>query len=123
VDAIGMATVLVIDDEPLVQMALADLLEEARHTAILARAGRSALDDLAAGGYDLVITDLNMPEVSGWDVARWMATHRPEVPVIAISGRIVEGLDDTWLKRFSAFLAKPLDETVLLDHVARLAPV
>lgn len=115
-----MANVLVIDDEPLVQMTLADMLEEAQHTPILARSGRPALEDLAAGGYDLVITDLNMPEVSGWDVARWVAAHRPDVPVIAISGRIVEGLDESWLNRFAAFLAKPLDESVLLDQIARL---
>jgi CheY-like chemotaxis protein len=117
-----MARILVIDDEPLIQLAIADMLEEARHSPIASTIGPALLGQLASADYDLVVTDLNMPQVNGWDVVRWVKEHRPAVPVIAVSGRFSRDLDPVWRQQFAAFLAKPLDEVELVATVNRLLP-
>jgi CheY-like chemotaxis protein len=71
---------------------------------------RSLRKDLAHGRYDLVLTDLNVPGMSGWDVAQSIREHHPDVPVCAVSGRITDDLDAAWLRPFSAVLGKPVDE-------------
>jgi CheY-like chemotaxis protein len=115
-----MARILVIDDEPLIQHAIADMLEDGRHVPIVTPIGAGLLEHLGVVEYDLVVTDLNMPQVNGWDVVNWVRANRPHVPVIAISGRIVAGLDPGWRARFSAVLAKPIDDATLVATVNRL---
>ena len=116
-----MARVMVIDDEAMVRLALADLLEAAGHTALMARQGPQLQDDLQYLAYDVVVTDLSMPQFNGWDVVRWLRINRPKVPVIAISGRIDRELDPGWYKSFVALLPKPLDDAALLQAVERAA--
>jgi CheY-like chemotaxis protein len=116
----SMASILLPDDEALVQMMLAQVLEDAGHTAIQGRTGEPMREDLARGGYDLVITDLNMPVMTGWDVAKWIKEHRPGMRVLAISGRLVDGLDQEWTRLFDAVFPKPVDEQKLLATIAGL---
>jgi CheY-like chemotaxis protein len=113
---------MVIDDEAVVRLALADLLEEAGHTPVLARQGAQLRDDLQFQNYDVVLTDLSMPQFTGWDVVDWLKTNRPHVPVIALSGRIDKDLDPAWYKVFAALLTKPVNDGELIRTVARVAP-
>ena len=115
-----MAKLLVIDDEMLVAMALAAILEDAGHEVAQGRIGAGLQQDLELGDYALVVTDLNMPGMNGWDVAQWLGANRPGIPVIAISGRIVEDLDPVWVKSFAAVFTKPIDEPGLLRTIDRL---
>lgn len=116
-----MARILVVDDEVLVQMALAELLEDAGHSVLVGRADERLRDDLEAGAYDVVLTDLNMPVMNGWDVATWVKQNRPQVPVIAISGRWTGDLDEAWARPFTAVLSKPVEEPKLLKLLEGLA--
>jgi PAS domain S-box-containing protein len=62
--------VLVIDDEEFVRETLADMLLMLGHRVKAVEGGRDALAALVAGDFDLVFTDLSMPEMDGWEVAR-----------------------------------------------------
>lgn len=62
--------VLVVDDEPLIAMGISDMLEDLGHEAVSSYSGREALDLLANGKFDLVITDQTMPDMTGAALAR-----------------------------------------------------
>jgi signal transduction histidine kinase/CheY-like chemotaxis protein len=79
--------ILVIDDERAVREALSDSLTEDGHTVIAAASGAEGLARLADGTkVDVVVTDLGMPEMTGWDVARAVRTRHPGLPVGLITG-------------------------------------
>ena len=80
------ARVLVVDDEARLAQLLRAFLELQGHEVVTATGGREALGLLATGAFDCILTDLGMPEVSGWDVAREAARRCPDVPVVLISG-------------------------------------
>jgi PAS domain S-box-containing protein len=83
--------VLCVDDEPTVRQALRGALEGEGHTVALAAGGEAGLEtfraaELRGEPFDVVITDLGMPDVSGRDVARSVKREAPETPVILLTG-------------------------------------
>jgi CheY-like chemotaxis protein len=81
-------SVLVVDDEEVVRILLARALTEANYHVIQATHGAAALALLEGESVpvDLVVCDLVMPALNGRDLARWAATHRPDLPILFISG-------------------------------------
>jgi CheY-like chemotaxis protein len=116
-----MAHVLIIDDEPRVCTVLRRYLESDAHSVVEAYDGRHGLELCKSDTPDLVITDIFMPEMDGIEVIRALASLRPWLPILAISG----GHPDEYLKfaqLFGAFdvLQKPIDKLVLLCAVRAL---
>jgi signal transduction histidine kinase len=101
--------VLVIDDEPLVREALADSLIEDGHAVIQVASGAEGLARLAEGAdVDVVLTDLGMPEMTGWDVARAVRTRHPGLPIGLITGWAVAlQISDEERRGVDFLLAKP----------------
>lgn len=81
-----MAHILVIDDERNVLESLSQALERNSHRVSLAKNGLEGLAQFRAGGLDLVITDILMPEKEGMETIIEMKRERPATPIIAISG-------------------------------------
>ncbi|MCH8186145.1 MAG: response regulator [Chloroflexi bacterium] len=80
------ASVLVIDDDPLIRRTMADLLALDGHEATLAADGEEGISLFESGEYDVVFTDLAMPGMSGWDVAAAAKAKRPQIPVVILTG-------------------------------------
>ncbi len=80
------ARILVVDDEPKLAQLLQSFLELQGHEVATATEGAAALSLLADRAFDLLLTDLGMPEMSGWDVAREARKLRADLPVIMVSG-------------------------------------
>lgn len=80
------ARILVIDDERNVRAFVCELLKSLGYEADEAEDGGTGLALLGRQRYDLVITDLRMPHMSGWEVVARVRQHAPEMPVIMISG-------------------------------------
>jgi len=78
--------ILVIDDEPEVRQVLIDLLARQGHEVVACADGRAGLARFREEPFDLVITDLGMPGLSGWEVARLIKEHRPRTPVTLVTG-------------------------------------
>jgi len=79
--------VLVIDDEDVVREVLADLLEEQGHRVVQVDSGKDGLDVLVGKKrFDVVFTDLSMPEMDGWAVARAVREQFPGVRVVMVTG-------------------------------------
>ena len=87
---------------------------------ITATDGMEGLKKIDEGGYDLVITDIVMPFVSGVGVVTTLKTKRPEVPVIAITGYGKEPEAAAMEKKADLVLSKPVKISVLKDHVENL---
>ena len=82
--------VLLVDDDEVMLLTAEGLLLSIGYDVATARSGREALARLqsAPAAFDLVVTDLNMPEQSGLDVARAVAVAQPGLPVVICSGYI-----------------------------------
>ena len=82
--------VLVIDDEPFVRDTLGEMLRQQHHHVVVADDGVSGLARFREGAFDMVMTDLAMPGMSGWQVAEAVKAAQPQVPVVLVTGWGVE---------------------------------
>jgi CheY-like chemotaxis protein len=82
----GRPRVLVIDDDRGVRVFLPELLKDLGYEADEADSGVQGVALLEQRPYDLVITDLQMPHLTGWDVVSAVRGRRPTMPMIMISG-------------------------------------
>ena len=84
-----MYNILVVDDEKLMRTYLANIipsLTDAYQVSGIAEDGREAIDLLKKQHYDVVITDIKMPEVDGLNLARYIHENHPDTIVIIVSG-------------------------------------
>jgi len=80
------ARVLVIDDEGEIRSVLRDMLTSFGHTVIEAASGEEGLACCSDGGVDVILTDVSMPGMSGWDVAAACRRRFPRVPLGFVTG-------------------------------------
>ena len=116
----GARRILIVDDDASIRILLVTLLRRYGFELLQARNGREALDEMRAGHADLVIMDLTMPEVSGWEVLRVRETdpallHIPLIVVTAVNRN--QATKDVAGKSVSAVLGKPFDLDTLLTAV------
>jgi len=78
--------VLLVDDEPQVLSALAELLQAAGHEVSAAASGAAALKIYIPGRYDVVLTNIGMAGMNGWEVAERIRAVDVKVPVVFITG-------------------------------------
>jgi DNA-binding NtrC family response regulator len=78
--------ILVVDDQESMREMLADLLDMMGLESHTVGSGEEALRELDAGGIDLVITDLNMPQMDGMELMKQVKARHPGMPVIVITG-------------------------------------
>ena len=97
-------SILVVDDEPDVRETLADMLAALNHKVELADSGRAALQKLADADFDLIFTDLQMPEMNGWEMARTIRRQGRATTIVLVTG-------------YGAGTAPPAGETDLIDAV------
>jgi CheY-like chemotaxis protein/anti-sigma regulatory factor (Ser/Thr protein kinase) len=111
--------VLVVDDEPLVAGMLQTLLDSVGHRAAVCLGGVEAVEVFQTREFDLVIVDLAMPEMDGWEVPRRINQTRPGVPIIVATGwNMKVEVGDERGAVISAVLKKPLGLEELNDAVA-----
>ena len=116
----NMAKILIIDDERAIRNTLKEILEFEGYIIDVAENGRAGLDRALAGAYDLIFTDIKMPELDGLEFLSHyragMAEHNSEeAPVVVITGH---GSVDTAVDALKGgafdFIQKPLDLNRLL---------
>ncbi|HEU4436314.1 MAG TPA: response regulator, partial [candidate division Zixibacteria bacterium] len=83
---VGELSILVVDDDENIRNVLSEMLDFMGHKVASARDGSEAFGFLDRATYDLVITDLGMPGISGWEVARRVKEKNPKTPVMLVSG-------------------------------------
>ncbi len=102
------ARILVIDDDDSVRNVLVAMLKHLGHDVVFARDGASGVEQLDHGEFSMVLTDLGMPGMSGWDVASAVKAKYPETPVVLITGWGREiGAEEAARNRVDFVLPKP----------------
>ena len=113
---------LVVDDEEPVRAMLADAVEAAGHHATAVASGGEAVACFRAEPFDVVITDLAMPGVSGWQVARAVKHMAPHVPVLLTTGFGVElSAEERRTHGVDLVLVKPLQIEEIREALAAAA--
>jgi len=79
-------SILVIDDEEFVRETLGEILAAQTHEVQTVDSGRAALEKIATEHFDLVFTDLAMPEMDGWETARAIRQAKPNISVVLVTG-------------------------------------
>jgi serine phosphatase RsbU (regulator of sigma subunit) len=116
------ATILIIDDDPATRELLSAYLENSDFRVIEAQNGRTGLEQCRRYQPDLVLCDLRLPDMSGFEVLESMSHDAPETPVIVIS--VINQLSEA-IKAFklgaSDYITKPIDNLAVLEHSIRQA--
>lgn len=116
-----MPRILVVDDEELARFTLREILEGAGHEVVVATNGKEAIAFQKAHPFDLIITDILMPEKEGVETIIELKRDYPTLKIIAISGGgRTRNLDFLGLaEEFGAdkILAKPFSEQELMERV------
>jgi GAF domain-containing protein/CheY-like chemotaxis protein len=113
---------LVVDDEESVGTVLGDVLETGGHSVVVLSSGAEAIERFRREPFDVVFTDLAMPGLSGWQVARAVKAAAPTVPVFLVTGFGVElSADERRAHGVDLVLSKPLNIQSVLDAVALAA--
>lgn len=119
-----MSSILVVDDDTQVLDVMSEMLKLEGHQVTLAENGKQAVEQVEAEAFDLVITDLIMPEKEGLETIADIRKLRGPVPIIAISGggRIgpTDYLETARFIGADATLAKPFGRDELINAVTSL---
>jgi DNA-binding response OmpR family regulator len=113
-----VARLLVVEDDPLIAAFVVKALTKAGHAPDWVTHGNEALVRLSAGGVDLVLLDLGLPDVDGLDVLERCRWRGDDVPVVVITSRSDPHDRDRALKLgVDAYLTKPFAVADLLRTV------
>jgi CheY-like chemotaxis protein len=115
-----MRRILIVDDEPLIREVLAEVLADEGYAVHSAADGQEAVEAVSVETPDLVITDVLMPRLSGWELLDRVRQHHPLLPVIVISAVGQRAARPERLSDHTVFLAKPFALDDLLALVSRL---
>jgi DNA-binding NtrC family response regulator len=116
-----MERILVVDDDPEIREAVADVLRQAGYDVDEAKDGKKAIKCIETGSYDLVLTDLNLPKVDGMKVLRHVLDESPDTICIILTGfGTIKGSVEAIKMGAFDYISKPVksDEIVIVVEKA-----
>ena len=117
-------TVLIVEDNELNMKLFNDLLEAHGYQTVQTRNGLEALDLAREHRPDLILMDIQLPEVSGLDVTRWLKEddELKTIPVVAVTAFAMKG-DEERIRQggCEAYISKPISLTKFLETVKSYA--
>jgi len=113
--------ILLVEDDPQIMGILRDMLRLKGHRVTATENSEKALILIEEEDFDLVLTDLGMPVVSGWDIAKRAKSKSPEVPAVMITGWGAQYEEEDLTGRgVDLLLSKPLSWDKLLKSIEKL---
>ena len=117
-----MSKILIVEDEPSEQALLRAVFEGSGHEIYVVAGGEQAYKAHLRRGFDIVVTDLQMPGVGGLELITSLQQIFPDTPIIAISGKGPAMLAQAKVEGAVAALSKPIDCDELLLAVGNALP-
>lgn len=118
-------TVLVAEDNKVNQTVIATMLRNFGHRVVTVESGSAALDALRTTSFDLVLMDLQMPEMDGEEATQIIRkdTSYCDLPIIALTAHAFAGVRERLLGQgFSDYLPKPISRDQLIEVITRWCP-
>jgi CheY-like chemotaxis protein len=118
-----VSEILLIDDDDLLRRFIVALLEKRQYSVQSTDSGEAGIKLAAQSAFDLVITDMGLPGVSGLETVKQIRQHRRDIKILAISGSGSskgDALDDALRSGADAVLTKPFEPVEFLTLVAAL---
>ena len=116
----GAPVVLLVEDELLVRMLGADILEDAGFQVVEAMNGEEAVTVLEARpDVQVLLTDVDMPgSIDGFELARHTSAHRPDIAILIVSGKVRPGPGE--MPEGSLFVPKPYQPAALVQQIHQM---
>jgi len=109
--------ILLVDDEPEIRDLIKGILESDGYQIDEAVSGKSGWEAFQANQYQMVITDVKMPDGDGIELLKKIKDFKESTPVIIMTGYSGGMLQNKELLRAEAVLRKPFDLNILLEQV------
>ncbi len=121
-----MAHILVVDDEPEIVKLVTKVMEARGHRVTIGRDGQEALDQVAKERPDVLVLDLNLPKVDGFEVCRRLksAAATRDLPIVMMTAAFpsIGDADRGMTLGADEYVVKPFLREVLVHNVERLLP-
>jgi PAS domain S-box-containing protein len=116
---ISTQRVLVVEDDPVVRDVTVALLERQGHRVVVAESSAHAIElfDADPAAIDLLVTDVVMPQLNGWELAECLRAQRAELPIVFMSGYTDGAIGGSSLDEGMTFMPKPFSATDLATAV------
>jgi DNA-binding NtrC family response regulator len=112
--------ILLVEDDPASSRAMSLALKTASHDVINADDGTEAVELLYKHDFELVITDLVMPNLNGLNLINTIRLKWPRMPLILMSGYLAKDAGKAIIDQTAAYLQKPVNPTALVMAVERV---
>ena len=118
--------ILLAEDGPDNQRLISHVLRRSGADVFVAENGRIAIEKLTTDGtlesslispcpFDLLLSDMQMPEMDGYETARWLRNHNSEIPIVALTAHAMSGdLERCTEAGCNAYATKPINKTTLV---------
>ncbi|MCL5966850.1 MAG: response regulator, partial [Deltaproteobacteria bacterium] len=114
--------VLLVDDDPLVLEAMEEILRHLGHSVTSCRSGPEALEALGKGSYSVVLSDIGMSPMNGFEVARRVRAASPDTRIVLMSGWSMEDREQEAYGFVDRFLQKPFRRKDVAEVLGGPAP-
>ncbi len=124
----GTSRVLLAEDNPVNRIVATAILERLGYSVKSVENGIQAIDALVSEDFDIVMMDVQMPEMDGLEATRLIrsplsSARNPQIPIIALTAQVMEGDRERCLSAgMNAYLSKPFDTDVLAATLAGFLP-
>lgn len=117
-----MATIMTVDDEPNIVELVKAILEKEKHDVIIAHSGQECLDKLDETTPDLILLDIKMPDLSGWDVYNRIRDRGVDSEIVFVSMFEVSSDELSQLKDkgVADYIEKPFSRDELVRRVEQV---
>lgn len=117
-----MTSVLLVDDDPRMQVLGRKVLERQGYRVVVAANGSEAAEAVEVERFDVVLMDLEMPRVNGHEALKLIKARFPDLPVVAVTAYAMAGDSERCREEgFDDYISKPYEIGKLRALVARLA--
>lgn len=110
--------ILVVDDERVICDACELILSEKGHTVTMRNNGKTGLDAINEGSYDILLLDMKLPDIDGMDILKVVQKEKPNLCTIVMTGySSISNAVGAMRKGAANYLAKPFTEDELLQAI------
>jgi PAS domain S-box-containing protein len=116
----SLLKILVAEDDPISQRVVSELLKREKHEVTVVSNGWSAVQAALKGSFDLILMDIQMPEMDGLEATR-LIKEKKNIPIIALTADVLKGRERYISAGMDEYIPKPIQKAELLSKINKAA--